>query len=228
MSSRIPVYLAGLTFPSKSAAKAEIQRILHSYQRKDAVEDEQHVAILLDLVQRHPQADEKIGAGIVSFYVDKAPDWQTSCFYLRRVDGTITHFSFPEALSPTTPVTRLRGACRAAIKLDKLAFKDRMWPAGDETLRICPITGEAYGRAQVNVDHEPPLTLESLVEEWINQEGLAVGQINIIHTGDGRSEDEIADPRVLESWRAFHAQRARLRLTSRRGNLLQGSRELGR
>ncbi|WP_414721043.1 DCL family protein [Streptomyces sp.] len=103
-----PVDIAGEHFPTKAAARARCQEILYAYpgqpgtgagQPQD-VTDSAHVAFLTALVKRHPEADERIGAGIAGFKVQVSPDGKgnTRCFYVIRVDGSSVDFSIRRCL----------------------------------------------------------------------------------------------------------------------------------
>ncbi|MFD6490703.1 DCL family protein [Streptomyces sp. NPDC060188] len=103
-----PVNINGEQFPTKAAATARCQEILHAYpgepgsgagQPQD-VTDATHTAFLAALVARHPEADEKIGAGISGFKVQVNPEGKgnTRCFYVIHPDGGSTHFSFRSCL----------------------------------------------------------------------------------------------------------------------------------
>jgi hypothetical protein len=222
-----PVTLGRFTYPSIKDAKAALRALRDEHRGGAPILAEDAVDLLLSVVSAHPQAKEKVGAGIAGFLVAKSPDWPTDCFYLRRVDGTETDFSWNEAITPTSPIARLRMACRNAIEGQKTAFKDGEWPLADATPRRCPITGEVFGRAEAHVDHVPPATLQRLVEGWLETRGITAEDVLVNHTGDLRSVDEIADPEFLASWREYHQENTRLRLVSAAGNLRQGARELG-
>jgi hypothetical protein len=227
MGKSIPVTLGRFTFPSKQAAKAALREIRDRHQDGVPILEEDAVDILLEVVAAHPQAKEKVGAGIRGFFVGKAPEFSTRCFYLRRIDGSDTEFSWNETITPTKSIDRLRMACRNAIEDQKTGFKDAKWPWSDIQPRVCPITGEPFSRSEAHVDHQPPRTLKSLVAAWLAVENLAVDEVQIDHIGDLRSVDTFAKSDQRESWRTYHRDHAQLRLISAEGNLRQGARLLG-
>jgi hypothetical protein len=100
----ITVQIGTESFPSKAAATARCQEILHTYpgttgtgagQPQD-VTDSTHVDFLSALVKRHKEAEDKIGLGIAGFKVQVSPTGEggTRCFWVVHPDGTATHFSF--------------------------------------------------------------------------------------------------------------------------------------
>lgn len=103
-----PLDIAGEHFPSKTAATARCQEILRTYPgetgtgagQPQEVTDPTHITLLTELVKRHPEAEEKIGAGIAGFKVQVNPEGMgnTRCFWVIHPDGSATHFSFKSCL----------------------------------------------------------------------------------------------------------------------------------
>jgi hypothetical protein len=227
MGRSAPVTLGRFTFNSKTAAKDALRSIRDAVADRQPIHDEDAVDILLGVLAAHPQAAQKVGAGIAGFFAARSPDYPTRCFYLRRVDGSETDFSWNEAITPTLPITRLRMACRNATMDQKMEFRDREWPADEGGERMCPITGIPFTRETAHVDHQTPVTFMRLVDDWLSAAGLEIGDVPIDHVGDLRSVDTFADVRQANSWREYHRQYAVLRLVSAEGNLRQGARLLG-
>lgn len=226
MGRSVPVTLGRFTFRSKVAAIAALRATRNAYDDNVPILDDDAVDLLLGVVAAHPQVTQKVGAGITGFFVAKSPDYPTRCFYLQRSDGSVTDFSWNEAISPATPINRLRMACRNAIEDQKTAFKEATWPHADVAPRVCPITGEQFNRGEAHVDHQPPQTIKTLVEAWLAAKGLAIKDVPIDHVGDLRSVDTFADEGHGQQWRKFHQENAKMRLVSAVGNLRQGARLL--
>lgn len=83
-------------FKSEKAAKAFFSKMLGKYTDKQTITDKEDRDLLVELVKRHPSASEKIGCGIAGFFRDKAEEG-TSCFYIKRIDGSHEHFSIKTA-----------------------------------------------------------------------------------------------------------------------------------
>lgn len=92
MSRSKPLTIGGKQFASQKDAVFFLQELLHKEPVCATVREPFH-AFLCDLVARHPRAAEKIGKGIERFTIEPAL-FGTLCFYLHRVDGTRTDFSF--------------------------------------------------------------------------------------------------------------------------------------
>lgn len=81
-----------MLFCKKRGCKFFFRDTLYKYDLGDKVTDED-AEVLTQLVNMHPEATDKIGAGIDSFSVRSA-DYGTRCFWINRVDGTTEKFSF--------------------------------------------------------------------------------------------------------------------------------------
>lgn len=103
-----PVDIGNEHFPTKTKAADRCQDILRSYpgqagsgagQPQD-VTDPVHVTFLRALVERHPDASEKIGSGVAGFKVQVNPEGKgnTRCFYVIHPDGGSTQFSTKSCL----------------------------------------------------------------------------------------------------------------------------------
>lgn len=86
-----PVKIGSCYFARKGDANFFLG-ICYTYDLGDKVTDED-AEVLTQLVNMHPEATDKIGAGIDSFSVRSA-DYGTRCFWINRVDGTTEKFSF--------------------------------------------------------------------------------------------------------------------------------------
>lgn len=87
-----PVQVGDLQFVSKGDTTEFFKEILYRYELGDKV-SAQDASVLAALLAMHPEASEKIGAGIESFSVRSA-DFGTRCFWVNRIDRTTEKFSF--------------------------------------------------------------------------------------------------------------------------------------
>jgi hypothetical protein len=227
MGRSVSVTFGKFTFKSKAAAIKVLREVRDGHPDHMPILDEDTVELLLGVVAAHPQSRQKAGVGITGFFVARSPEYPSRCFYLRRIDGTETDFSWNEAISPTQPLLRLKMACRNAIYGQKKEYKDTEWPMHVDGTKTCPITGEEFDRDTAHVDHQPPQTFSKLVDDWMNEEGVALGDVGIDHIGDMMCVDTFQDDAQRDSWRSFHSKHAILRLVSATGNLRQGARFLG-
>lgn len=86
-----PISLGDIHFAKKGDAVNYLNEMLYKYDlgdRVNAVDSE----VLLAALERHPDAQEKIGPGVSSFSVRTA-EFRTRCFWVNRIDGTTEKFS---------------------------------------------------------------------------------------------------------------------------------------
>ncbi|WP_419907882.1 DCL family protein [Hoeflea sp.] len=96
MAKAQPVEIGGIKFSKKGDALQHFRTMLNSYSVEERVSSE-HEFFLLDALNNHPEAKEKIGAGIDHFFVRRA-DYGTKCFWVRRLDGSEERFSYKSCL----------------------------------------------------------------------------------------------------------------------------------
>jgi hypothetical protein len=92
-----PVTIGTQTFDTKDAAPRFIRKILYRHPLRAPIVGPDHT-VLLGLLGKHPSADEKIGFGVKHFTVEKAMGG-SQCFYITRVDGSRSGFSFERCLT---------------------------------------------------------------------------------------------------------------------------------
>lgn len=93
-----PIVLPSHTFETQGAAKTYFGDMLKRYKPGDRVKTED-AECLEGLLQRHPNAMEKIGVGIDHFEVQSA-DFGSQCFRVVRTDGTWARFSYNVCVAP--------------------------------------------------------------------------------------------------------------------------------
>lgn len=172
---------------------------------------------MLDLLRRHPDAEQKIGCGASEIYVGETPAYHTRCFFLIREDGSETDFSYLECIRATPHANKVRLALRYAVDPQILAYKQAAFATTDVV--ICPDTGERLVFATAHADHRAPLTFERLVELFLAAEGLVFDDIEVIPSTDLTYRDELADPALVARWVAFHQSHAQLEIVSATANL---------
>jgi hypothetical protein len=86
-----PITLGPMHFAKKGDALAYLKQLLYKYDLGDRLSDS-HSEILMAALNRHPEAKDKIGAGVASFSVRTA-DFGSRCFWVNRTDGTTEKFS---------------------------------------------------------------------------------------------------------------------------------------
>lgn len=182
------------------------------------VRDDDAIAFLSELIGMHPESGAKIGCGVDRFEIrpsDVNPAQRT--FWLVRMDGTETDFSYLKCLTPPTPLQDFKAACRSAVVDRVLAFKNEAFAVA--SILPCAVTGEPVGPDGCHIDHAPPWTFDRIASEFAL--GYSDDEIRAMvrPTTDGESRTVFADPETAAAFLAFHDSRAVLRVVSIRVNL---------
>lgn len=214
--SRKPITIAGTTFATKDGLRKHIRGIVDHY-RDDEPIGPDDLAFMTALLERHRWRDEKIGSGIAGMTVRVNAPFPQRGFWITRVDGTRTDFSWVECVDASSKRKDVLDAMRAAIADQKAAFREAFFSAPG--LATCPLTGEPITRDDCHVDHEAPDTFESLAGRFIAENAVNIEGVNIDGYGDGELFKSFRDDDLRIAWQEFHRAHARLRLLSKRGNL---------
>lgn len=205
------ITLDGVEYASKSAVKKRASELL----RAVGPVAETHYGFLLALLNRHPDATQKIGCGVASFDVRVNRPFPTQGFWIRRRDGSETDFSYLECLSPSNARRKVHSALRRLVVDQVLDAKRAAFAAGEVR---CPVTDDVLGE-DCHIDHEPPWTFEAIADAFIADNGGSADAIALEPTADGSLEDRLVDRELAERFRDYHAKVAVLRPLSRRANL---------
>jgi hypothetical protein len=206
--------LAGEAFTSKAAVQCRVRSLLQVL----GPVSPQHLPFVLALLERHPSAQTKIGVGVASIEVRAIMPYGTHGFWIHRVDGSGTDFSYLQCLSPSTRLAKFKAACRTAILPQVAAAKFLAFEWANEI--TCPISGEVITRDTAHVDHAPPWTFQHITDEFIRKNALDVTTIELAGGGDGETSQRFAQPIDAFVFAEFHRSLAVLRVVSKTANLL--------
>lgn len=217
--SRRPYVVNGKTFKTKAKLRDYIRKIRDRYLEKQRL-GEGDFAFMLDLLQRHEKPDIKIGCGVSHMYVKTNSVFRRNReFWLVRVDGSETDFSFESCLTHKTKLQKFKEACRTAISSTIQSFKKDFFDCADVSL-FCPITGELMTLSgNSHVDHAPPNTFDKIIRDFIRIKDIDVNRVGLLEEEDGRVRYEIEDKCLERDFIDFHNTRADLRVISKLANL---------
>lgn len=203
----------GEKFATKTALVSRIRGILACGVGEVPLDDQ---PFLLDLFKRHQDAAAKFGVGVATIRVALAKPYNTRCFEIERADGSRTDISYLECLRASTVYDWFPAACRTAVVSQIWATKEAAFTKLPTI--ACPITGDEVTRATCHVDHAPPWPFEDIVQAFIDHAGIELGLVEFLD-GDGETESRFADKELADAFAKFHAERAALRVVSKRANL---------
>ena len=222
-----PITVGVNTFATKGALQDYIRTLVADHADDQAL-DADDLRFMLTLLDRHPQAETKIGCGVASIVVRRNPVYtSTRGFYLFRTDGSGTDFSWTECLNPTPHRKKVTRAMRVLAEPQTMAYKQRFFDSTPSP--TCELTGESITFVGSHVDHVPPLTFEKLIEDFCVENNLDIDTIPIRDDlADNKYVDVLDDDLIAALWEEYHRQRAVLRVVSVLGNLSVSKREQGR
>lgn len=207
--TRQQVNLPSKTFKSKSDATAYFKEMLNRYNDGDELNSDDDT-ILFELLQRHPEADDKIGVGVKRFYRAKSPIHPTSCFHIERYDGTTTDFSYPSCISGNTASLsqQFYEACRFAVSQDLIKQKERLFKDSGGTM-ICEKTGANITINEADYRHTSPRFRE-IVRDFIKQYNITISPDLVTHSRDMQYVVRFVDSNIESLFKKYHATKAHL------------------
>ena len=211
-------YTAGpFSWATKKAAGLFFGRWLKETAPAHVVTDSDEHKCLLDLISQHPESRSKIGVGVDRFEIRRNPIFRNqNTFYLIRVDGTATDFSFRSCISGKKKTAWALFCCAArnAIADQILVFKSTAFMAVDRP--VCGITGDSVKWDNCHVDHV--VEFSELLKRFVDKYDIDVDAA-IKPSSDMQIVAEFACDDLRRKWCEYHHSFAELRLTTPVANL---------
>lgn len=213
--SKYATTIQGKFFPTKKALGECVRGILKRGRGLTREEE----TFMLEFFERHPRWEQKSRGGVTTVFVGPSPESPEGCFWLQRTDGSCVDISYNKCLTPSGYVgKRARSSLRTAVSGQMMAFK-REALAGAQSF-VCPLNGEVVTGSDIHVDHVAPATFAALVRLWMEREGFAnLAALPVEDDPLRETRGPRLRPDVAQSWQAFHAEHAVLRLLSARANM---------
>ena len=225
--TRKPVTIGSNEFKFQKDALEFYKEILTRVRANAEIKGEDHEH-LLALIERHPDAVQKIGVGITYFY--KAPtEMGTSCFWIHRIDGSKTDFSYLSAVTAKSKslYQKFADACRHAVRNDLRKTKEEFFKnhADEKGCIECEVSGNKITIYESHLDHKKPLTFQVIVITFIHANQIEINNEMLSLSVDGQFETEFLDLSLKEKFREFHHRVAQLRIINPKANLSLGGSE---
>jgi Zn-dependent protease with chaperone function len=217
------------TFETKAKLKAECKAMLARYHNGDTINEEDS-EFLRGLLERHPEAVQKIGCGVKRFFRG-GTGHSTDCFWLEREDGSRTDFSYPACVNARgpSPYQEFAEACREAVQpYLKAAKKDFFETHGNAEGKVqCEISNEMVALNESHLDHKKPMTFQVIVQTFIAAHNIEIRREMLSTKADWQFVTTFVD-KDLEQKLCEHHKRAskdNLRIIKARENLSLGGSE---
>jgi hypothetical protein len=208
--ARKPLTVGAHSFAKQADCAEHCKQMLAGYVIGDIVEGDD-AAFLRALIERHPEADEKIGVGIHYFFIGPNDAGSYHGFRICRVDGTVIDFSYRACVTGRSPAasTSARRAMRHAIVQQILDFRSTHPP-------VCAVTGRALTPDVMHIDHQEPNTFAVLVERFLALNCLTIDDVKSESCGEGCM---LSDRDFAARWAAYHQRHAKLRVVHKNINM---------
>jgi hypothetical protein len=210
VGKRIPVELGSFSWPSKKGAEAAFRAILYDprYAVHDPISDPVHDRMLRELVERHPQASEKLGDGIDHFYIGRTIDGDLQTvssnatgIWIRRPNGDVEDFSYITAIRSHTTRSRVKEGLRNAVADRRLDYRDGRFASG------AGVVSDMSGIPLSSRSHAHVVYLEPAWEQLAFRFAQSEGGWDAIdiHSGAGGVQigSQLLDPGVESRWLDF-------------------------
>ncbi|WP_353930910.1 DCL family protein [Okeanomitos corallinicola TIOX110] len=210
-----PVTIGNITFSSHESAKKYIQAIVSHYDQGSRLENNDFIFVS-DLLLLHPESDQKIASGIKAIFVDLDAQYhKNKCFYIERMDGSITDFSWISCIKGRNIRKEIFDAFRNAVTDQIKEFRISIL----KNDVICPYSNEKLNHKNSHVDHVQPLTFYTLVLKFLESESISLVDVKISEPEDNQFTAVLIDLEFKKKWQNYHKENAQLRLISQSANL---------
>lgn len=160
----------------------------------------------------HPDGAARLARSPVAVEVRINLPYSTPGMWLVYADDSALPLSLKALFRSRGPSRReqltraLRWEVEGQLRSARAAVR---WPAR------CALTGRLLGSAAARVDHVPPHTLCALADGWLAMVGKTPSQIALKADPSSPVARLLSDADLGASWRAYHAEHARLRIVAR-------------
>jgi hypothetical protein len=211
-------------FPSKTAAEGFFRAMKDRYRNGDTINAEDS-PLLRGLLERHPEAHQKIGCGIRRFFKQRS-DKGTDCFWIEREDGSQTDFSYIDCVNAKgkSLLQEFAEACREAVQpqLDE-AKREHFRKLGDADAKVaCEVTGKMVAHYESHLDHKPPMTFQVIVTTFIAANKIEIRREMLSAPADAQFVTTFIDSDLRQRFIEFHTKVAHLRIVAKKENLRLG------
>lgn len=214
---RKPIKVGEIEFATKKDALTHYKTILNAYNLGEELNMNDFNDIM-NLLETHPRAKEKIGVGIDKVRIAKV-QYNTKSFELVRNDSSTEFFSYTKRINaPKTNFTKFREACRQAIQDDLRSVKLDYFEKNSKKGQVkCQESKELAKYEELTVDHRQPNTFSVIVDRFIELNNLDLEKIEYTQVDGG--QNELKDDKLKQEFRKYHQDKANLRIVKKNLNL---------
>lgn len=209
--------IRGHHFPTKKAAKEFVKSFLHRQKPGRRLDPDDEKWVREDVLMMHPRWELKSG-GRTQVGVQKVGG--SNGFIIMENESFHDSISYHKCFDTFTNSRSARGAFRQAVHPDMFAFKQRAFKhAGSVPCAICGVP--CANGPETDIDHVEPL-YRDILAGFCQLRGINLDTVGV--EPDPEHGACLVDKDMREEWRAYHIERANLRVACKPCNR---ARELG-
>lgn len=219
----IPVILDSFQWKTRSSAEAAFRGILRDsgYAVGDTVTDPVHQRMLTEVLERHPDFEEKVGVGVEDFFIGRtqnAPGVHVGRdavgIWIRRVDGSIIDFSYLSAIRQHSAKSDAKEALRNEVDHRRLAFRDARF--AEDCAPVSTLTGVVIdNKNDAHVIYVNPTWAQLTFRFAEDEGGWASIPVAPATPAVAAIGSRLADRDQASRWLKFHAKHAAYGLATR-------------
>ncbi|MCQ6557017.1 DCL family protein [Streptomyces sp. C10-9-1] len=200
-------------YRTKGAAQEAVREVLYRYDVGSTVDQEDDHLLLLDLLDMHPEADDKIGSGVEAFAIAPPQRGPHPGFEVIRTDGSRIDFSYLTCLKPPTHRQQVLNVMRDEVKATANAYFEARKAAGS---LISDESGAPLESTDTAVAYFRGPSFNGIAREFADSLGgwEAIELTSSSEKGLGKFRDRD----LAERWFVHHQERAVLGLLSGQEN----------
>lgn len=209
-----PVVLPSIKFDKQGQADEFFKKILGSYE-DDEYLNEADEELVFELLQRHPEAETKIGNGVLGIFRAPSPEHPSSCFHVHRFDDSKTDFSYKACVRANTPTLKAQfyEACQRAVAQTLLARKRALFEASNGQIR-CYKTGALTTFTSSDYRHTKP-RFRDIVQNFIKQKDIKISADMLSASKDLQYSTVFVAPGMVQDFVEYHQSVAELEIFNR-------------
>lgn len=215
----IRIILPSRTFTSKASAKDFFRKILNRYAIGHDLNQEDF-EVLSELLERHPDYEEKLRHGISSIRVLPDDQNRNRCFWIVGENDELTDFSYLICINGEhRPIMQqISSACRTAVSEENTEYRRQFFEERGG-VATCSVSNQQIVFGNSVIDHQPPMVFNVIVRAFCAADFPEGFPEDLIESGTtSGTVTRFSDENISQRFRDFHNRLAVLRVIHRNAN----------
>lgn len=204
---KIMCWIGDRKYPSRGARREAVREVLYRIPIGSTVENDDDDALLRDLLDMHPEAEQKIGPGVASFRIGRAKRGKSPGFEVVRTDGTVLDFSYQACLDHPNLRAQVLNAMSAEVEEGKSVYFNAR---KDDGTLVSDLSGARLATNRTYVGYFPGPSFVKIATDF----ATVVGGWAEIQLTDSSVPGiaRFTDRELAKRWRDYHNEHAVLGL----------------